>query len=99
MEKRSKKPEKYQNKKSNDFVTLQNMAQQSKRERERRKKTRVQKTGDKTRCEHCGGPLKPRGAVGCVGHLRWKCRRCGRTVWTRPDYKIPVPICPIDRLG
>ena len=53
---------------------------------------------NKTRCDFCGKQLKALGAVGHSGHLRWKCRKCGRTVWVRPDYKIPVPIYPVSKL-
>jgi len=53
----------------------------------------------KTWCAECGGKLKARGVVGRGGHLRWKCRKCGRTVWIRPDVKPPVPVVPVSRLA
>lgn len=80
-------------------------AQRQKRERDRRDQARPQQQkqkaggGERTRCEHCGGPLRACGAVGHAGHLRWKCRRCGRTVWVRPAFKPPVPIVPASRAG
>lgn len=53
----------------------------------------------KTRCPHCGiGRLRFRGSVGSAGHMRWKCRDCGRTVWERkeitspPEPVVPVPL-------
>jgi len=68
--------------------------------RRKRESQREQKKGDgKTRCAHCGGQLKPRGAVGNAGHLRSKCRKCGRTVWTRPEYKIPTPLVPTSKVA
>jgi ribosomal protein L37AE/L43A len=76
-------------------------ARQQDRERYRRDRIQVkpQKTGgdDRKRCPHCGGQQRARGAVGRAGHLRWKCRKCGRTVWVRPAFKPPVPIVPVRR--
>jgi ribosomal protein L37AE/L43A len=86
-----------QGRRGHEFVTLKDAAQRSKRERERREQAKQQKAGDKTRCEHCGGPLRACGAVGRAGHLRWKCRKCGRTVWVRPEFKPPVPIVPMSK--
>jgi ribosomal protein L37AE/L43A len=68
--------------------------------RERLDRAGQRKEGDnRTRCEHCDGLLRARGALGSAGHLRWKCRKCGRTVITRPDFKPPVPIVPTGRIG
>ncbi len=102
MDKRDRRADKRQGRRGHEFGTLRDAAQQSKRERERREQAKQsrQKTagGDaRTRCEHCGGQLRPRGAVGHAGHLRWKCRKCGRTVWVRPDFKPPVPIVPVTK--
>ena len=99
MDKRGdRRPDKRRPWRDHEFVKLQDAAQWSKRERERRDQIKQQKAeqrGEKTRCECCGGPLRACGAVGRAGHLRWKCRKCGSTVWVRPDFKPPVPIVPV----
>lgn len=62
-------------------------------------KQQQQKNDNKSRCAFCGGQLKARGPVGHAGHLRWKCRKCGRTVWVRPEYKIPEPLVPTSKMA
>lgn len=34
------------------------------------------------RCE-CGGKLKPRGSLGCVGQTSVKCTKCGKRITTK----------------
>lgn len=55
-------------------------------------------------CPHCEtiklskdggtrGTLKLRGQVGSAGALRWKCRTCGRTGFSRHDgFLPPLPL-------
>lgn len=84
------------------FGTLRDIAPRQRGERrdQQQQWSKPQKTGgERTRCEHCSGPLRPCGAVGRAGHLRWKCRKCGRTIWIRPDFKPPVPIVPVSKVG
>jgi len=85
------KGKRQQGKRSHELGTFEDVT--------RRPKTKQQKKNDnKTRCD-CGGHLKPRGAVGCMGHLRSKCRKCGRTVWVRLDFKPPVPLVPTSKMA
>lgn len=36
-----------------------------------------------TRCEDCGGKMKPRGATGADGQTSSKCAKCGRRTYTK----------------
>ncbi len=95
MDKRGdKRSDKRRHNRSHELGTLQDAQRQKKRDRHEQPK---QKTGSETRCE-CGGIMKARGPVGHAGHLRWKCRKCGRTVWVRPDFTPPVPIVPVSKV-
>jgi len=85
-----------QGRRDHEFGTFKDVAQGSKSEREAKQQ---QKNDGKTRCAYCGGHMMPRGAVGHAGHLRSKCRKCGRTVWTRPDFKPPVPLVPTSKMA
>jgi hypothetical protein len=108
MDKKSgKRPDRYQDRhqdkgkrqqgnRRSEFGTFEDVAKRSKCEREAK---RQQKNDSKTRCAHCGGLLRTRGAVGHAGHLRWKCRKCGRTVWIRPDFKPPIPLVPTSKMA
>lgn len=52
------------------------------------------------KCAHCGSPMKPRGSVGVVGALSWKCRnkKCGRTIKEFKKVKPPEPLVPVSVL-
>jgi len=97
MDKRTdKRPVRYQNNQQNKnrvkpLGTLGDIPRQQKREKS------PQKSDSKTLCAYCGGHLRACGAVGHAGHLRWKCRKCGRTLWTRPEHKPPVPLVPVSK--
>ena len=55
------------------------------------KPKRQERKSNEKHCQFCNGHLKARGAI-ASGHLRWKCRKCGRTVWVRPEAKKPEPV-------
>jgi hypothetical protein len=80
------KKKNYKNKKS--FNTFKDAAKHQKELKQK----------DQTRCEHCGGSLRMRGAVDSCGHVRCKCRKCGRTIWSRKDVKPPIPLVPISKM-
>lgn len=83
-----------QSKRGHEFGTFEDaFARRSKGKREAKQR----KNDSKTRCAFCGGHMKLRGAVGHAGHLRSKCRKCGRTTWIRPDFKPPVPLVPTSK--
>ena len=46
----------------------------------------------KTRCEHCSGVLRLKGAGDVNGGKSWKCRKCGRRKW---EYQMPKPPTPL----
>lgn len=98
----NKRQDRYRHGRKNEFGTLRDAQRQKRDRREQVKQPQPPKAGgggERTRCEHCGGSLRTRGAVGHAGHLRWKCRKCGRTMWVRPNFKPPVPIVLVSRTG
>ena len=64
------------------------------------RKDRKRENMNAKRCPHCGCEMKAKGAVGCAGHISYKCKnkKCGRRMWIyKPLTHPPIPLAPTQR--
>jgi tRNA(Ile2) C34 agmatinyltransferase TiaS len=41
---------------------------------------------------YCGGEMTARGSFGCSGDVRWKCKKCGRSIVEHKICEVPAEI-------